>query len=195
MSNYPVFGESYSSINQITRFIWLARLGALMILLLIYSLGKILHHYDWFPSFIISIGAVYLIIISLTEKKAYFSATPIVIYGNGIQMYSPPIHRLFGQDGFVQRSEIASIEVRRSPVLIERVATGRSVKYIHWRDVPSEILIRSTSGKRFRTGNKHPLKISEMFEIITTEWGFLIMDSYGGQIDKIEFEPGREEPA
>lgn len=193
LSKYIVFGESYKSINQITRSIWSYRLGAIIIILLFYYLYSYLNFFYWGITIGLSILFIYLILVSLSEKTAYVSATPIIIRNNGIQMYSSPLQRLLGHDGFVSKDEIRSIVIHRNNVLIESTPEAKSRMAIRWRDVPAEFIIQTKSGRKHRSGRKHPEKISKMVAIMRTEWGIPIFDKHDQQITDIKFEPGREE--
>jgi hypothetical protein len=181
-SMYVAFGFSYKSRNQIIRYIWTERLGVLLFVAIILSSYYYidswfyLNSYYWMIVAGLSFAAIGLFIVSIDEGKHCCSATPIDIYENGIQMYSPHLQRLFGYDGFISNEEIESVIIRRRDRIVEVIPDGMSWRTVRWDDVPADFIIITKKGAKRHSGRKHPQKIAEMTEIMRTKWGIPILD-------------------
>jgi len=192
-SDSIVFGRDYQKSYQIARSVWSYRLGAVAILFFIYILYHLVDFYYWWSTLTLSILSLFLLFASISERKGYRSATPIIIYNDGIQMYSSPFQRLMGNNGYLSKDKVRSITILRWYTILESRPDGDTMKHYRWNDVPAEFIIRTRKGKKHRSGMKHPDKLTDMVDIMRTEWGIPVQDKYGDRITNIEFERGIEE--
>ena len=174
MPSEYVFGTLYKSYHQIVMHIWLSRTMAIALIAITFSLNLLFNELPM----IVLIGVAISLLLLVYESEIYirkdlYSATPIVIYENGIRLYSSPIRRLLGFNGYIPREEIVSIEVRRGSVY-EMRSEGDSKKAFRWNNVPIEFTIRTNKGKKRWSGKRHPNKISEITNIMNTAWGIPI---------------------
>lgn len=169
-----VFGTLYGSFQQIVLHMWLSRIMAIALIAITSGLYLLFNELP----IIVLIGVAISLLLLIYESEIYkrkdlYSATPIVIYDNGICLYSSPIRRLMGFNGFVPRDEIVSIKVRRRSVY-EMCSEGKSKKAIRWNDAPVEFTVRTKNGKKRWSGKRHPYKISEITNVMSTAWGIPI---------------------
>ncbi len=169
-----VFGTLYESFQQIVMHMWLTRIMTIVLIAITSGLYMLFNELPLVVLVGVAISLLLLIYESeIYKRKDLYSATPIIIYENGIYLYSSPIRRLLGFNGFIHREEIVSIKVRRGSVY-EMCSEGETKKAIRWNDVPVEFTIRTKKGKKRWSGKRHPYKISEITNVMSTAWGISI---------------------
>jgi len=192
LSEYIAFGESYKSQDQILGKIWAFRIGAILFIILIIFISYYLDYFHWILTICLIICALYFFLLSVSEAKVLSSATPIVINDDGIRMFSPSFQRLLGRNGFVLKDDIESIIIRRHHFIIESVPDGKSWKAIRWDDAPAEFIINTKKGAKYRSGKKHPQKVSIIIDILRTKWDVPILEKDGKKVTILDYENGYE---
>jgi hypothetical protein len=191
LSEYVAFGTYYKSYNQIIRQIWIVRLMALSFIALFCWLSRFIDWYDWRIILIVFSVLMLFILSEVFEAKKRSSATPIIIKEDKIRLYSLPIQRLLGYNGFVSKDDVESIIIRRHSCINEVISDRREGRIIRWENAPVEFIIHTIGGTNRRSGIKHPQKISTMVEIMSSAWGIRVFDENGNQLlSSIKYKDG-----
>jgi len=107
-----------------------------------------------------------------TAKNNYRTATPIMLYSNGVQVFATYLEKKMGFDGFVDWRQITGLRVVRAELV---VAKGEGVGF-HYKWAPVKIEITTKDGKVRHTGKKVPEITLEMVRIMQSAWRLTAFD-------------------
>jgi|GEM_PF-4539130 len=122
----------------------------------------------------LSITLVFILVcfFEWTAANNYRTATPVMIYEGGVQVFASYLQRKLGFDGFIDWRDITALKVIRAEAV---VAKGEGVGF-HYKWAPVRIVISTKHGKVRHTGKKVPETILEMVGIMHSNWRLTAFD-------------------
>ena len=86
---------------------------------------------------------------------------PMKVYAGGVEVYSSRLENLLGRPSFMPRDMIRGVELYRMKVIVD----GKL------RELPAEITIVLSNGKKVRLGRRNALELDEIVRILDNELG------------------------
>jgi hypothetical protein len=128
---------------------------------------------------IFGIIAIVVIVIYLykiwSDNKTLKGIAPMEIFENGLIVPIVIEDRIRGINARINSADIEGLVVKRSAAY--QLTDGGKIA---WMDAPIEFVILLKNGKRYNSGQKLPIEVMKMIEIMRERWHLPIKDEGSG---------------